>query len=66
MKTQRKRRKEGKTDYKKRLGTAIATVAILAQSYSGLAFAGTTININGNAADSDNDAVINNTQTTKT
>ena len=52
------------TDYKKRLGTAIATVAILAQSYSGLAFAGTTININGNAADSDNDAVINNTQTT--
>src|SRR3990172_3467484 len=46
------------TDYKKRLGTAIATVVILAKSYSGLAIAGTTININGNAADSDNDVTV--------
>ena len=43
------------TDYKKRLGTAIATVAILANAYSPLAaYAGTTITINGNGANSDN------------
>jgi hypothetical protein len=52
------------TDYKKRLGTAVATVALLAQSYSGLAFAGTTINITGNAANTDNDAQVNVSQNT--
>lgn len=52
------------TDYTKKLGTAIATVAILAQSYSGLAFAGTTINITNNAANTDNDAQVNITHNT--
>lgn len=52
------------TNYKKRLGTAIATVAILANATLPVAFAGTTINITGNAADSDNDVVINNTKDT--
>ncbi len=51
------------TNYKKRLGTAIATVAILANAYTP-AFAGTTITITGNGADSDNDAVVNNSQNT--
>lgn len=52
------------TDYKKRLGTAIATVAILANAYAP-AFAGTTINITNNAADSDNDAVVKTESETK-
>src|SRR3989338_5893675 len=51
------------TDYKKRLGTAIATVAILANAAMP-AFAGTTITIDGNASDSDNDVTVNNTQST--
>lgn len=52
------------TDYKRRIGTAIATVAILANATLPVAFAGTTISINGNAADSDNDVQVNNTQNT--
>src|SRR3990167_5952484 len=46
------------TDYKRKLGTAIATVAILANAAMP-AFAGKTITINGNAADSDNDVTVN-------
>lgn len=53
------------TNYTKKLGTAIATVAIMANAFAPMtAFAGTTITINGNAADSDNDVTVNNTQNT--
>ncbi len=52
------------TDYKRRIGTAIATVAILANAATPAAFAGTTITISGNSADSDNDVQVNNTQNT--
>ena len=49
---------------KRRILTAVATVAIFANGLAPLAFAGTTITISGNAADSDNDVVVNNTQNT--
>ncbi len=52
------------TDYKRRIGTAIATVAILANAATPAAFAGTTISITNNGADSDNDVQVNNTQNT--
>lgn len=52
------------TDYKKRLGTAIATVAILANGFAPVAFAGTTIEISGNGAGSDNWANVSQNTTT--
>ncbi|MBP9717002.1 MAG: hypothetical protein KBD51_03625 [Candidatus Levybacteria bacterium] len=52
------------TDYKRRIGTAIATVAILANAATPAAFAGTTISITNNGADSDSDVQVNNTQNT--
>src|SRR3990167_3077858 len=52
------------TDYTKKLGTAIATVAILANAALPVAFAGTTITISNNGADSDNDATVDVNQDT--
>lgn len=53
------------TNYTKKLGTAIATGALLLNTFTPLAFASTTIEISGNGAGSDNWAnVTQNTTTT--
>ena len=52
------------TNYSKKFVTAIATVAVVANAFVPAAFASTTIQISGNGAESENGAVVNNTQTT--
>lgn len=47
----------------KKFGTAVATVALLANSFAGVAAAGTTIEISGNGAGSDNWAVVEQSST---
>ena len=48
----------------KKFGTAVATVALLANSFAGVALAGTTIEISGNGAGSDNWATVEQSSTT--
>lgn len=52
------------TDYKLKLSSAIATVAIVANAVVPSAFAGTTISISGNGADSNSGVVVNTTHST--
>lgn len=60
----RKEVKHKMTNFSKKLTTAIATGALLAQSAAPVAFASTTIEISGNGAGSDN--VVSTTQTSTT
>ena len=52
-------------DYKRKIGTAIATGALLLNAFAPLAFAETTITINGNGSGSNNDANVSLNQETK-
>jgi len=52
------------TNYTKKLGIAVATVAIVVNGFVPLAAAGTSITVENNGSESNNDVVINTTQNT--
>lgn len=51
-------------DFKRKIAVGLATGALLANAFSPLAFAGTTITISGNGSNSDNDANVDQDQST--